>query len=145
MPNGKFDDQLKSEIRSWIMAEVTSQLKPFGDRLAEMHDWQLGFWSNGSGRPVGFFQRRMKEDDERNTRVINFINNAEQKLLEAETRKRVEEERCEARAEKWRKWAPVVKWTSGILSALIIAFSIWVGSKAVAVVEILWKDYLNTH
>jgi hypothetical protein len=145
MPNGKFDDQLKQELRNWIMAEVSSQLKPFSERLSEMHDWQLGFWSNGSGRPAGFFQRRMKEDDERNTRVINFIDNAEQRQREQETRKKLEEERQQARAETWKKWAPFVKWASGILATLIVAFSLWIVPKMVAVVEILWKDYLNTH
>jgi hypothetical protein len=142
MPNGKFDED---QIRRWIMAEVSSQLKPFGERLAEMHDWQLGFWSNGSGRVPGFFQRRMKEDDERNAKVLGFIENAEQRQRESEARKKVEEEDEQARAEKWEKWGPVIKWASGILSGLIVAFALWIVPKMVAVGEILWKDYLRNH
>jgi hypothetical protein len=142
MPNGKFDE---AEIRKIVMAEVASQLKPFGDKIDAMHDWQLGFWSNGSGRPVGFFQRRMKEDDERNIRVITYIDNAEKRQAESETRKKVEEERQQAREAAWRKWSPVVKWVGGILSTLVIAAAVWLGSKVVLVAEILWQDYEHNH
>lgn len=46
------------------------------DRIVKpVHEWQLAFWSNGSGRPPGHFQSRCESDDRRYSR------------LEAETRK----------------------------------------------------------
>ena len=55
--------------------EVADQLKPFIDTLKGVRDWQYSFWSNGSGRPMGFFQMRMKEDDERNRQLKEDLKN----------------------------------------------------------------------
>lgn len=120
------------------MAEVTKQMKPLIAEVKELGKWQLGFWSNGSGLEEGFFQRRMKEDDKRNERVISYIDNAEKRQVESEVRQKVKEER-------WARRLPVIKWMAGILSALVIALAAWLGPQIVKVTRILIDDYLQSH
>src|ERR1700733_3770207 len=59
LPNGKFDEEL---MRKVAMDIVSKELKP-------IHEWMLSFWSNGSGRPPGYFQMRVIADDERYKRL----------------------------------------------------------------------------
>jgi hypothetical protein len=55
------------DVRRIAVEEVTRQVKP-------LHDWQLAFWSNGSDRPEGYFQMRVKADDLRYKQLIQSIN-----------------------------------------------------------------------
>lgn len=141
MPNGKSDE----EIRRFIVAEIASQIKPFSDMLKAMHDWQLGFWSNGSGQPEGFFQRRMREDDARNVKVMDFINTAQIRQIEAETRKKIEEENeleaAKIRAVRDKRLAPWRKLAWGAAS-LVLAGALGL---TVRVIKIIAQDYLESH
>ena len=59
MPNGMNEDR----VREIVMGLLSKELEPF-------RNWMLGFWSNGSkDRPPGFFQMRVKADDERYARL----------------------------------------------------------------------------
>lgn len=134
-----------AELERRIVAEVAKQLKPFLDMLTRAHDWQLSFWSNGSDRPPGFFQSRMKEDDERNRQVkkdladqnsklepiVAFIN--EQRILK------------EHRSRRWKFWWPKIQWALGGFATSLLALVAWLGPHVVHVVDILWQDYEHYH
>lgn len=141
------------------MAEVARQLKPFHEMLTrfqecmeELQDWQLGFWSNGSGKPPGFFQMRIKADDERYLRLEketekqsatlekldDYINTAVIRQKESEDRKKDKEERLAF-------WMPYVKWIAGTVGTGIVGLSIWGFHTFRPVVYILWEDYLRAH
>jgi hypothetical protein len=103
-----------------------------------MHDWQLGFWSNGSGKPPGFFQMRMKEDDARNRRVEEYIELAETRQIE-------KEDRVKQREKRWGFWKPIVGWVvTGFMGGLV-TFSIWFVPRAFHVIDVLWHDYERYH
>ena len=128
----------EGEIRGLIVSEVAAQMKPVMAEIAKVHDWQTGFWSNGSGKPPGFFQMRMAEDDKRNADVADFIKTARKRQIESEN----DQKRREAR---WNFWKPIIKKVCGALSAAILALGIWLGPKLVRVTIILWQDYLRSH
>ena len=137
--------KLSDEVRRFIVAEIAAQLEPMHEDLKSVHEWQLAFWSNGSGRPEGFFQRRMREDDERNEVVLDFIRTEQQRQLESETRKKVAEEEEAAREARWKKRAPYVKWVAGILASLL---AVMISAGVVKMVNYgkIWLDeYLKSH
>ena len=78
VPNGKLDE---AEIRRIVLAAVTAHMKPWGEILKSVHDWQTGFWSNGSGKPLGFFQMRMKADDERRKHHHDQVRNPRERAV----------------------------------------------------------------
>ena len=134
------------------MAEVSKQIQP-------LHEWMLAFWSNGSGRPPGFFQMRIKADDERYGRLskemdkqsevlerldVNMQEIAAEKKLEAE-RKKIEAERKEERDKRIARWLPVVKWVASVLASAMIALASWGAVKIEPVLRVLWLDYLRAH
>lgn len=57
----------EQRVKDIVMIEVAKQIKPIADEVRAAREWQLSFWSNGSGRPPGYFQTRVKEDDARYT------------------------------------------------------------------------------
>lgn len=138
------------------MAEVTRQVKPFAEALQALHEWQLAFWSNGSGRVPGFFQRRMQEDDRRNKEIdlrhgeilqeVNKLTDHKQAVdafivelrLAREFRERRESE-AKTRRNFWilKVGVPVVVGVLGLLGVL--------ARQAAPVVKILWDDYLHAH
>jgi hypothetical protein len=127
-----------SYIKRIVEMEVAEQLKPMNLKLEAMHDWQLGFWSNGSGRPEGFFQRRMKEDDKRNTMLEDFVKTAQQRQIESEARKL-------QREKIWQFWKPILKWAGGGLSTALIALTCWLGPKVVNIAIIIYGELEKTH
>jgi hypothetical protein len=133
------------ELRSIVEQEVTKQMKPFADQMKKVHDWQLGFWSNGSGRPPGFFQMRMKEDDERNQQVKEDL--AKATAVAARLDDFVNEQRIlrEHRQARWRFWWPIIKWVGGGLGTTVLGLAVWACAHIAPVVRILWEDYLKYH
>ena len=120
------------------MSEVVAQMKPFSDLLKAVHDWQVGFWSNGSGKPPGFFQMRMLEDDERNEMLVDFVKTAQRRQLESEMAQKQKEK-------QWAFWLPIAKWTLRGLGAGLIGIGCYVGPKVVKVGTILIQDYMLDH
>ncbi len=127
------------------MAEVSKQLKP-------IHDWMLGFWSNGSGRPPGYFQMRVKADDERYERLAKeaatqskALNVMADFIKTSQTRQREAEERQREREERIRFWMPIAKWVLGGIASLLLGLAIWAYHAVAPVVGVLWHDYLQTH
>ena len=47
------------------MARLEKQLDELHVMAREDREWRLSFWSNGSNRPLGFFQHRIQHDDAR--------------------------------------------------------------------------------
>ena len=137
------------------MEEITRQLQPtltlfgsFEKALKDLHEWQLGFWSNGSGRPPGQFQTRIKQDDERYHRLETETKG--QSLILTEVRdfmigqveaRKAREEAEQKHAERVRKAVLVAKWAAGAIFALLS----WGAAKAIPVVKILVDDYLRAH
>lgn len=127
------------------MEEVAKQLKPFLDTLTRVHDWQLSFWSNGSGRPPGFFQSRMKDDDERNARVKKDLADQNSKLEPVVAY--IEDQRAlkQHRDERWKFWWPKIQWAIGGIATGLLALVAWLGPHVAHVVDILWRDYEHYH
>lgn len=127
------------------MEEVARQLKPFMDTLSKVHDWQLSFWSNGSGRPPGFFQSRMKEDDERNRQVKKDLADQNSKLEPVVAY--IEDQRAlkQHRDERWKFWWPKIQWAIGGFATGLLALTAWLGPHVAHVVDILWQDYERDH
>jgi hypothetical protein len=127
-----------SYIKRIVEMEVAEQLKPMAAKIDSMHDWQLGFWSNGSGKPEGFFQRRMREDDKRNAMIDNFVKTAEKRQIELE-------DRVLQREKIWQFWKPILKWAGTGFGTAILGLVCWIGPKAAHVGFILWQDYMKSH
>jgi Fe2+ transport system protein B len=163
MPNGMDEKR----VREIVEAEVAKQNRP-------ILDWMHGFWSNGSGKPLGFFQMRILQDDERfRTRVK--ADDERYQRLEQETKsqsetletlkdfmfeqklsrearekaeKKAEEERKESEQKKKeriaRYWS-IAKWAAPVIGSIIVTLAAWIYSAAAPVLKILWEDYLKAH
>ena len=134
------------------MDEVARQLKPTHSLLTALHEWQLSFWSNGSGRPEGFFQGRIKSDDLRYRRLeeetkeqSNTLEELKDFMLEQritrEERVLAEKEKAERHVRYWT----FGKWALGIIGPALIAVLTWIAHEASPVLRILWEDYLRAH
>jgi hypothetical protein len=150
-----------TEIQRLVMAEVTRQMGPVQELLKKLHDWQLGFWSNGSkDRPKGFFQMRIESDDRRYQEMVDEVSKLtdhkasvdafivelrlarefrEKREAEEKERQEIAEQKRVDRRNFWvlKIGIPVVL---GILSLIGVIIK-----QAAPVVEILWKDYLKAH
>jgi hypothetical protein len=149
VPNSRPDEEA---IRSIVAAEVTAQMKPFAETLSAVHDWQLSFWSNGSGRVPGFFQMRMKEDDARNlkdadekaqikadlSKTTAMAERMDKYIAEQNTLK-------QHRKERWEKWWPVVSWVGGGIGVAFLGLCTWLGPKLVRGADVIYEDYLKNH
>ena len=128
------------------MAEVASQLKPFKDTLDALHEWQLAFWSNGSGRiEKGFFQRRMEEDDRRNAQIkedLKTANDTIVPLVAYVTRQNV---RQQLKDEFWRKYGPAIKWIGGTIGTAIVGLCLTYGIPAIKATWAIYQDYTQRH
>lgn len=131
------------------MAEVNRQMEPIKDMLAELHDWQLAFWSNGSGRVPGFFQRRIQDDDrwretveDHKSKVDTLIGDLCKAREFREKREEEEKERKQKRREFWMG----IFWKAGLPFILFVVSAAAAGVvKAAPVIKILWDDYLRAH
>ena len=134
-----------AEIRRIVVEEVAKQMKPFVETLNKIHDWQLSFWSNGSGRPPGFFQSRMKEDDERNAQVKKDLADQNSKLEPVVAY--IEDQRAlkQHRDERWKFWWPKIQWAIGGLATGLLALTAWIGPHVAHIVGILWQNYEHYH
>lgn len=142
MPDGKMAEE---RIRRMVMEEVSEQLKPFKDMLKAVHDWQYSFWSNGSNRPPGFFQMRMKQDDERNRQLKDDLKVQTEVSKEIADFIREEKFRKEQREKSWVFWLPIIKWGGTALGTGILAVLTWIGSQSLPFFRFLWEDYLRYH
>jgi hypothetical protein len=135
-----------AQIRSFIVAEVASQLKPFLDTLTKVHDWQISFWSNGNkDLPKGFFQRRMEDDDIRNAQIKADLKKQTEVADELVDYVKQQKFIAEHREKRWKFWWPKIQWALGGLASVILALGAWLGPRAVHVGVILWQDYLKYH
>jgi hypothetical protein len=125
------------EIRRLVVDEVAIQLKPFDAKLTKINNGLERIW-NTNGGPPGYLQIRKIEDDAHNLMVTEYIETAQKRQIEAETRQK-------DREAKWNFWKPIIKKVCGALSAAILALGIWLGPKLVRVTIILWQDYLRSH
>jgi len=131
------------------MEEVSKQIGP-------LHEWQLAFWSNGSGRPLGYFQMRVKADDERFGRLADETKEQSEILRELKENMQVialekkvdlalKEERTKKLAKRW----PIIKWALGIIGTAALTLGGWTIHKVEPVLEILlkdfWSDYQKAH
>jgi hypothetical protein len=154
---------LGGEAKRYIDMEIKRQMEPTLTLLQELkkqgsetHEWLLGFWANGSGRPEGLFQRRMKDDDkwraqmeehkETVTQLVSDLCKAREfrEKREAEEKERQEEEK-RLKAERKKFWISVF-WRVGLPAILGIFGLIGTGIvRAAPVVKILIDDYLQAH
>lgn len=135
----------EEELRRFIVAEVASQLKPFKDQLTELHEWQLAFWQNGSGRVKGLFQRRIEEDDQHRQEVKDDLkkqNDTLVPLVAYVTRQNV---RQEMRDEFWKTWGPAIKWTARGIGIGIVGLVLHYGPSAIKTGWAIYQDYMERH
>lgn len=141
MPNGMSEGR----IREIVVEEVSKQIRP-------IHDWMLGFWANGSGRPPGYFQMRVKSDDERYARLESETRNQSDTLdilkdfmqeqrLSREAREKAERDRRIRHARYWS----VAKWALGIVGPALLGLCTLAYQHLAPVLQILWEDYLKAH
>lgn len=128
-----------------VLKEVSKQVQP-------LHDWQLAFWSNGSGRPPGYFQMRVDADDKRYKRLeeetvaqSEVLKRLDTNMLDIASEKKAEVERKARRAARIAFWLPIVKWVAGGVLTAALALGGWAFSKVEPVIKILWEDYLEYH
>ena len=120
------------------MDEVSRQIQP-------IHDWQLAFWSNGSGRPPGFFQTRIKADDERYGRLEKELARQgeiadvmDDFVKTSNTRQKENEEHKRKREFRQKLWIPIA-------ATIILGLVGWMYHLCAPVAKILWDDYLKSH
>lgn len=141
--------ELGEEAKRYIMAEVTRQVQPMHDLLQSVKEWQLSFWSNGSGRPPGFFQNRMKEDDHWRAEITGKVEDLNTHKATVDlfinelrlSRKFLEEKEMEA---KERRRFYLLKVALPIVLGILSIVGIIV-KQAVPVVKIIWDNYLHSH
>lgn len=128
------------------MAELATHMEPVLEELKHARDWRLGFWSNGSkDRPIGFFQRRMQQDDERNAQLNKDLEKQTaiadrlDKYVAAQITRREYLDK-----QLMRLWT-VVKWVGPIVGTAILGLATWVGPHALKAAQIIWQDYLQAH
>jgi hypothetical protein len=147
--NAKMGDGTDN-LKGLVMAEVTKQMGPVQDPLKKLHEWQLGFWSNGSkDRPKGFFQMRIEADDRRYQEMVDEVSklsdhkaSVDAFIIELRLAREFREKREKEAKDRRNFWilkvgVPVIV---GILGLLGVAIK-----QAAPVIEILWKDYLKAH
>ena len=139
---------LGGEQKRFIVEEIKRQNEPMHDILRKLHEWQLSFWSNGSGRVPGFFQNRMKTDDDR-YHALKEETSSQSILLEdvktfmTEIRT-IREERTKAEAERQKRHARY--WTvAKVVGGLLVSALLWGAKETYPVVKILVDDYLRAH
>jgi hypothetical protein len=142
MQTGKHDDEA---IRRIVAAEVNQQLKPFAETLKAVHKWQLSFWSNGSNGPLGFFQMRMREDDERNAQIKDDLKKQNDIADRLDDYIKEQKTLKEHREQRWKTWGPIIKWAGGIMGTAIVGLATWLGPKIVKAANVLIDDYLQHH
>ena len=132
------------------MEEVAKQMQPLQATLQKVHEWQLGWWSNGSkDRPPGFFQNRMKEDDRWRDEVRSQVDRlsanraADAKfILELRMARKFREQR-EAEAKARRNFW-IVKVGVPVLVAILGLIGVAVKVSA-PIIKVLVDDYLRAH
>lgn len=98
------------QTREFICAEVKKQVTPLIEELAEvkrqnasqssaltlqgkdisgLKTWNLQFWSNGSGGPKGFIERRIEQEDERYEKLLEGLNDFKAEKFRQEGRTRL--------------------------------------------------------
>jgi hypothetical protein len=146
-------------LRRFVMDEIDRQLKPTHSLLEELkkqgkenHEWMLGFWANGSLRPEGFFQSRIKADDLRYKRLEDETKDQsttletlkafmiEQKLTRV-GRELAEKEKEERHA----RYFTFAKWLLGVIGPVLLAAAGWLAHEASPVIKVLWEEYLKAH
>jgi hypothetical protein len=120
-----------------IVMEIQAHLSPIQQALGSFDSWRLRLW-NDNGGPPGYFQTRKIEDDERNEKVMDFIDTAQKRQIESEDRKKQSEKR-------WQFWWPIIKWVGGGIATAILGLACWLVPKVVAMEIIVWQDYLKYH
>lgn len=146
---------LGEEQKRFIVDEVKRQVEPTHTLLQglkqeaqEGKEWRLSFWSNGSGRPPGYFQNRVKSDDERYT-ALDGKTEAQSVILDEvkcymieQRAVRVERERAEAeRRKRHARYWTVAK----VVATALLGLAGWIATKAIPVAKILIEDYLKEH
>ena len=142
MAGNEFNER---RIREIAMNEVSAQIKP-------LHDWMLSFWSNGSGRPPGFFQMRVKADDERYERLaaeqrktVESLETVTDFVRTFNTRQKEQEDRQKEKEKRLAFWWPIAKWVLGGIVAAGLGLGSWAITRIEPVLKILWEDYIKAH
>ena len=139
---------LGEEAKRFIMEEITRQMEPTHTLLQTLKEWQLAFWSNGSGRPPGFFQSRIQHDDDRYGRLKTeseaqsvVLGDVKSYMIEQRA-VRVERERADTdRQKRHARYWMIGKIAAGLLGTALA----WGAKEAYPVVKILIEDYLHSH
>jgi hypothetical protein len=139
----------EESLEALVMAEVNKQIEPVKKLLTELHEWQLAFWANGSGRVPGFFQRRIQDDDRWRATVDDHKTKVDTLIYDLckarEFREKREEEEKVQRQKRHDFWISIF-WKVGLPIALGICSIVGTGIvKATPIIKILWEDYLRAH
>ncbi len=131
------------------MSEVTKQLHPVLSIVQAVHEWQLSFWSNGSNKPPGFFQTRIKSDDQRYGQLIAEVEKLTDHkaamdafIIELRLTREMREKREEEAKERRSFW--ILKVALPITLAILSTLGVVI-AKTAPVANALWDDYLRTH
>jgi len=137
------------QLEKLIMAEVSRQLEPTHTLLQQLKEWQLAFWSNGSGRPPGFIQNRIISEDQRYREIADEVktltdhkSTVDSFIVELRLAREFREKREKEAKDRRNFWIVKVALpvTLGILSLLGLAIK-----QTAPVIQILWEDYLKAH
>jgi hypothetical protein len=149
MPSDKHSEV---EIKRLIMAEVSRQMGPVQEVLKKLHEWQLAFWSNGSGRPPGFFQTRIKEDDRRYSEMLDEVSKltdhkaaVDAFIIELRLAREFREKREDEDKQRRKMYWGLVWKIGGPIGTGLLALLSWGAAKATPVIKILIDDYLQAH
>lgn len=136
----------EEKIRELVVQEVSRHISP-------LREWMYAFYSNGDKtRPPGFFQMRIKADDERYEHLMDVQSDQTNALKEVASyvedqklRQKIDQER----KAKWEKrikfWLPIVKIVVPAMLGGALTLGTWGLAKAIPVMRSLWGDYLRSH
>ena len=143
---------LGEEAKRFIVAEIKRQMEPTHSLLEDLknqgketHEWQLSFWSNGSGRVPGFFQRRMVDDDKWRAQMDTHKETVTQLVEDLQKAREFRELREQETKDRHKRYWSLFWKISGPVATALLGLLTWGAAKAAPVVKILIDDYLKAH
>ena len=127
------------------MARLEKQLNELHVMAREDREWRLSFWSNGSNRPLGFFQHRIQHDNARYGKLAETMATViEGQASNASHLKLLVDREMQAagRRKGWLMWARYV-----ILPIVLLVLSGigWTIKEVAPVWMSVMEDYAHVH
>jgi hypothetical protein len=142
-------------VEKIVESMLIEALKPIQDKLAGhdlvlakqdkalalAHEWQLSLFANGSGRPPGFFDVRVKADDAWRKEIREKLEKQEELGVHVEEMRKLLAAQLARSEEKKARNSKVAWWFAGVTGSVLSAALIFAGSQLYKVASIMWDSY----